>query len=278
MFKYILQIFLFFCCCNFSIAQILNIPPRNPIAQNGTQIINSITNLSLHEREAFILNELIKGNIPDFYRKLNRITDSSLIEEVYKHIVYYVIPDYLALGSNSDYFLCPMSPVLGQTIADSLNCSLPTRKMVNQIWSAASVKMQPEPIPPSPQMITVPVFARHNSLVWIQRQSFFSENPLGNLVSGNKKDVVISNLIYNYPPPGRVVIYGWHYPSGKNIQPLYAGHIDTYADYSHGIRLIQNEVYVDGDTLLVKDVLMSATLNSLLSDESIISITYYPDK
>jgi len=278
MYKYILQALLFTCFHSFTSAQTLNAPPRNPTDKNGSQIINYIIDMSIDEREAYIFNEITKGNIPDFYRNMVRITDSALIEGVYKHIVYYVIPDYLALGSNSDYFLCPMSPILGQKVADSLNCTLPTRKIVDQIWNAASVKMQPEPILPSPEMTTVPVFAMHNSMVWIQRQKYFPENPLGNLVSGNKKDVVISNLINSSSPPKRVVIYGWHYPSGKNIQPLYAGHIHTYADYSHGIRLIQNQVYVDGDTLLVKDVLQSTKLNSLLSDEGVIANPFYPTK
>jgi len=278
MYKYILQALLFICCHHFTLAQTLNIPPRKPTDKNGSQIINYISDMSADERDTYLLNEIVRGNIPNFYRTMVRITDSTIIEGVYKHIVYYVTPDYLALGSNSDYFLCPMSPILGQKVADSLNCTLPTRKMVNQIWNAASVKMQPEPILPSPEMTTVPVFAIHNSMVWIQRQIFLPENPLGNLVSGDKKDVVISNLINSSSPPKRVVIYGWHYPSGKNIQPLYAGHIYTYADYSHGIRLIQNQVYVDGDTLLVKDVLHSTKLHSLLSDEGVILSPFYPVK
>lgn len=278
MYKYILQALLFFYFNSFSIAQTLDVPARNPADITGSQIIKRLKGKPLDEREATILKEITKGNIPNFYRNMVRITDSSLIGGVYKHIVYYVIPDYLALGNNSDYFLCPMSPILGQKIANELNCTLPTRKIVNQIWNAASVKMQPEPISPSPKMTTIPVFAMHNSMVCIARQSYFPKNPLGHLVSGDKKDVVISNLIYSSPPPRRVVIYGWHYLSGKNIQPLYAGHIETYADYSHGIRLIQNEVYVDGDTLSIKDVLKSATLNSLLSDEGIIPIPFYPEK
>ncbi len=278
MYKSVLQTLLLIFYYSFSIAQILNIPPRNQADKNGSQIISDIRNMPLDEREDFIFKEVSKGNIPVFYRKMSAVADSALIDGEYKHIVYYVIPDYLALGSNHNYFLCPMSPILGQKIANKLNCTLPTRKMVNQIWNAATVKIRPEPIPPGPEMTTIPVFAIHNSMVWDARRNFLSENPLGSLVSGNKKDVVISNLIYSSSPPGRVVIYGWHDVSGKNIQPLYAGHSDNYADYSHGIRLIQNEVYVDGDTLQVKDVLMSPKLNLLLSDEGVISAPYYPIK
>lgn len=257
--------------------QTLNLPPRNVNAQNGDQVIASITNLNLVDRENYILNEVLNGNVPDFIRSMMQVTDSALISGSYKHVTYYCIPEYMALGTDTNYFLCPMTPILAQRIADSVDCSLPTRKMVNQIWKAASVKMQPESIPPSPDMTTVPVFATHNDMVWTQRQTFFPALPLGEGVSGDKKDVVISNLIYTSPPPARVVIYGWHYPSGSNIQPLYAGHIDTYADYSHGIRLVQNAAWVDGVPTTVSDILMSATDNTLLSDEGVLAQPYYPD-
>jgi hypothetical protein len=62
---------------------------------------------------------------------------------------------------------------------------------------------------------------------------------LGKLVAGNKKDVIISNRIYNDTSNCHVVIYGWHKTNGKAIQPLYARHLNSWADYSHGIRLIQ---------------------------------------
>ena len=273
--SFTLIIFLFVTKVLFS--QTLNLPPRNISAQNGTQIIASITNLSLHDRETYIFSEIINGNIPDFYRNLIAIHDSSLIGSVYKHITFYTTPDYLALGCDSDYFLCPMTPILGQKIADTLNCTLPTRKMVNQISATATVNMQPQTISPSAQMITVPVFADHDSMVWNQRQTFFPANPLGYLVDGDKKDVIISNSIYNSQIAECVVIYGWHYPNGNIIQPLYSGHVNTYADYSHGIRLIQNKVYVDGDTMLASDILMSQTLCDLLSDEGVIPVPRYPD-
>jgi len=41
-------------------------------------------------------------------------------------------------------------------------------------------------------------------------------HPLGELVGGDKKDLIISNGIYN-PKFNRVVIYGWHQKNGKPI-------------------------------------------------------------
>lgn len=255
----------------------LKIAPRASNALNGTQLIQNITDLDLEEREDYIYKEVKKGNIPDFLRNMLRISSRISINGTFRYISYYALPDYLAIGSDNDYFLCPMTPGLGQKIADELECFLPTRRMVGQIWKAAKVKMEPQPIPPTDKMTTVPVFKQHNSEVWTQRQAGIIKDTLGSLVSGNKKDVIISNLIYRSPEPPRVIIYGWHYPTGKNIQPIYAGHSANYVDYSHGIRLIQNKVYVDDVEMLASEVLRSEEIKSLLSDEGKILKPYYPN-
>jgi hypothetical protein len=248
-------------------AQTLNLPPRPANAPNGTQFTNLITSLSREEREEQILNEILSGNVPDFLRTLIPITVSGSGHTG----TYYVTPDYLAVGDNSDYFLCPMTPLLAQRLCDLLCCTMPTRKMVNQIWTNASVKLNPQPITASPEMITVPVFAWHNFMVRTQRIAFTNSFPLGALVGGDKKDVIISARIYtNFATAitKPVVIYGWHYPTGAPIQPLYNGHEETYADYSHGIRLVQMNMTVDGAPNTVANVLTSPALAPLLSDDS----------
>jgi hypothetical protein len=263
--------------CFLSSSQLLQVPVRPSDALKGSEAVATMSPLPIMQREEFILNEILNGNIPDFYREMIEINDSTEINGTYKHIKYYVIPDYLALGSDDDYFLCPMTPLLGQRLADSTDCLLPTRKMVDKIWYQATIKMDPQPISPTDTMTFVSVFANHNQMVWEQRQSFFPDMPLGSLVSGNKKDIVLSNLIHTSSPPQRVVIYGWHYTTGSPIQPLYAGHNNTYVDYSHGVRLVQNKVWVNSVSMLATDVLASDTLYSLLSDEGQINRPFYPD-
>ena len=259
----------------FSRTAKLSIPNRPSDALSGSQILDQIRDLGREEREVIIWNEVKKGNIPNFLRTLVMVSDTVEIQNQKVNIRYYVLPDYLALGSNMDYFLCPMTPLLGQKIASELGCFLPTRKMVNQIWKVAVLQLEPEPIPPSAKMVTVPVFEKHNNLVWKQRRTFLNSKPLGSLVSGHKKDVIISNGISKNRNQGKVVIYGWHYTTGEPIQPLYAGHADYYADYSHGIRLIQQIVYVNEEPMLASDLLRSEKLHVLLSDEGPIKKAYY---
>jgi len=256
-----------------AISQSLNLPPRAPGALTGTQFASFITPMPsppAAERENWIYAQVMSGNIPDFLRTLAPVTVSAQINGINHTATYYVTPDYLAIGSDADYFLEPGTPLLAQRLCDALGCTLPTRKMVNQIWTQAAVKLAPKTIPPSAEMTTVPVFAEHNYMVYTQRCASTNSFPLGALVSGNKKDVVISSKIYaklqaGVPKP--VVIYGWHRLDGTPIQPLYNGHEESYADYSHGIRLVQNVMLVDGIPTTVSSVLTNPSLAALLSDE-----------
>lgn len=250
--------------------QTLPLPPRGEGALSGTAVVAALTGLSLEAREARIWQEVMSGNVPEFLRTLAPVT----VTAGGRTAVCHVTPDYLALGSDADYFLCPMSPGLAQRIADRLGCNLPTRKMVNDIWAAAQVHLTPQPIPPSPEMTTVPVFAQHSAMVWGLRSAVLADHPLGTLVGGDKKDVVVTPQLATRP--GHVAIYGWHQLNGTPIQPLYLGHTDTWVDYSHGIRLVQSAMTVDGQPTTVDAVLGDAALAGLLSDEGAFTNTRYP--
>jgi hypothetical protein len=266
---------LIFITCSAN-AQHLKIPQRPVNALRGSAFVATILDslLSPLERERLMLKELEQGNVPDFYRNFLPVIDTATIEGKLFTIKYFVAPDYLVIGSDEDYFYSPLTAATAQKIADKLSCSLPTRKMSDQIYQSAIFKLTPEPIPPSMRMITVPVFEDHNRLVH-QQLDRIGGKP-GSLVAGNKKDVVISNKITAADGSLRVVIYGWHKPDGKAIQPLYNGHKYHWVDYSHGIRLIQNQVYLNGRKTTVKKILKSKTLHVLLSDEGVIQMPKYP--
>jgi hypothetical protein len=255
-------------------SQTLNIPARQLTAMNGAQFVTAITPLSFTNRENLILQEVLNGNVPGFYRTLSPVTSTAVISGTVQSVTYYVIPDYLAIGCDTNYFLCPMSPIIATKIADSIGCTLPTRKMVNDIYAQAALKLPPLTIPASGTMTTVQAFAQHNGMVYSQRSGSLTAYPLGTLTAGDKKDVVISNQIYT--TANRVVIYGWHTSVGNPIQPLSNVHADTYMDYSHGMRFIQNAVVYNGMPTTVKAILQSSTLNPLLSDEGVINPPEYP--
>lgn len=252
----------------------LNLLARSAGAKSAEQVRAGITSLPLEAREEFIFREIAQGNVPEFLRALKPVTVSGRTGEQVHVAIFYATPDYFSLGTDSDYFLMPMTPALAQRVADYLGCVLPTRKMVNEMWNASTDKFEPLPIPPSPDMVTVPVFWEHNSMVRAQRAASAME--LGAMTCGAKKDVVISTQLAS--KPGKVAIYGWQHvrPYGTVIQPLYLGHEITYADYSHGVRLVCNEMLLDGKTTTVQSILADPVFWRFLSDEGPIREPRYP--
>jgi len=95
---------------------------------------------------------------------------------------------------------------------------------------------------------------------------------LGELVSGDKKDVVMTNRLA--AKFGRIAIYGWHRGPGQPIQPLSTVHGANYADYSHGIRLISEMALIDGKLRSVYDILRDSSTAKLLSDEGPIPLNW----
>jgi hypothetical protein len=217
----------------------------------GKMFAETIADLPPKAREAAIVQEIIRGNIPDFLRKF-RIIHIDRCD-------YRVMPDYLAVGSDDDYVRMPMTPGSGQAIADAFGCSLPTRKMVDDIYKNADVKLDPKPL--TQEREAVRSFVQHNQII---EEQLAGKLP-GRLVAGHKKDIVITNRLKE--KPHKVAIYGWHKLDGKPIQPLYVGHADYYADYSHGVRLIQREVLVDSKPYDLREVLKDPALCASLSDE-----------
>ena len=269
----LLVLFLVGVVCSHGRQPTLALPPRPADAMSGSALVRHLAPLPRKEREQAIRQQVLRGNVPAFVRALVPVTATAEIDGTTRTAVFYTTPDYLCLGSDADYFLTPMTPALAQQLADRLRCCLPTRKMVDDIHRAA-VKLIPAPIPPSASMITVPVFADHNVMVARQRAALLAEHPLGALVAGHKKDVVLTPELLTHP--GKVAIYGWHYPDGRPIQPLNLGHVDWYADYSHGVRLVQRAMTVDGATTSVPAVLADPELWPLLCDEGPFSCRYTP--
>lgn len=255
-------------------AQTLALPNRSAQALTGSDFVQQCESLPLNEREAQIRKHLLNGNVPGFLRTLSLVEVTNIAGGKTNVGRFFVTPDYLALGSNEDYLLVPLSPESAQHIADSLDCLLPTPKMVDAIYAAAEVKLSPAPIPPSPAMTTLSVFAQHNEMVRTQRTALMTSHPLGALVVGHKKDVVISTRLA--ATTNKVVIYGWHRPDGKPIQPLYPGHVASWVDYSHGIRLVHRAMLVNGESREVAEVLADPQLAPLISDEGVITNSRYP--
>lgn len=249
----------------------LSLPSRPVGAPDGSSIASAVTGLTLEQREARIFDEIASGNVPAHLRDFVEVTFNREVGGASHEITFRVLPDYLAVGSDSNSLLFPISPVTAQRIADLTHTSLPTTVLVNTIWSKADTRVAPSPIPPSPQMTTVPVFASHNNTVQAQLEQAGAIP--GRLVAGHKKDVVLTSTLDNLN--SKVAIYGWHELDGDPIQPLYTGHTERWVDYSHGIRLIDRSVVIDGESYDIVDVLSDPTMADILNADGQIEKPYY---
>ena len=240
------------------------IPSRSAEDLTGSQFAQYVSKMSSQDREKAILEEISKGNLPEFLRKLVPVeVHGKLADGQSLTATIFVTPDYLAIGSDSDFLRIPMNLHTAVTIAERFGFMLPTRKMVDAIYMQSRYHLTPQPLPAGPQMRSIEYYSTHNQM--IENQMHAIGAPLGALISGDKKDVVMSNRLATYV--GRIAIYGWHRGPGQPIQPLSTVHGANYADYSHGIRLISAWALVNGKLQSIRRLLQDPATAKVLSDE-----------
>lgn len=247
-------------------------PPRREDAMSGSQFIKSLEGLSLEKREAAILREITAGNIPEYLRLFKTVPIAGTMKKGGQDVStsIEVMPDYLSVGSDDDFLRIPMTPQTAQQIADRFGCIMPTRKLVDAIDGFADLRLEPHPMTHDREALAT--FLEHNAI--IQKQ--WGKKPLDLLVTGIKKDIVLTPRIFEKPQ--RLAIYGWRQLDGKPIQPLTIVHWNRYVDYSHGARLVYDGVEVDGKMLKISDLLADAGRCGLVSDEGPMTPPRYPPK
>lgn len=252
-------------------------PDRAPYALSGSAFARSIISLLGEEREERVKQQVLSGNVPSWMRQGFAVP----VRHGDNIGFFFVAPDYLSVGSDEDYVRFPLNPLTATLIGDQVGATLPTRAMVNAIWSSAAVKFVHQTMPPTNQMTSTEWFLEHNAKIQYQFSRFVLPcSPADHLVAGHKKDVVLCSELQEHPD--RVAIYGWCkeiHPdnSWSVIQNLnFESHNNRYVDYSHGIRLIGVDTLVNGKSMRVEEILQDADLAGLLSDAGVISVPRYP--
>jgi hypothetical protein len=239
--------------------------PSTTAPLGGKAFLQSLASLPAAERESAIAARITHGGLPPFLTHFKTITLKAMLGDGKSHeIELEVAPDYVSVGTDADFVRTPLTPRAALPIAASLGCTLPTRKLVDEIDARAQVRLDPVPLTVNRE--SVDTFIQHNDAIESQRAG----KPLGALVTGVKKDVVFTNRLHE--KPDRVAIYGWRKLDGKPIQPLTIVHASWYVDYSHGIRLVRQAVKVDGQPSTVAAVLKDPLLCALLSDEGVMDV------
>ena len=236
--------------------------PEGGTALGGSDFFRQAASMGWKSRDSLAVRAILDGNVPPFLKRFKRIrvsvADSISGQAIWAQ--YYVSKDYISVGNREDWVRVPLTPMAAQQLADTLDCFLPTRKIVDDVWAQAAVRLEP-----------VPMYAFRDSSVTMWHHHLIIEGQRKGhrgLIAGIKKDVVLSKT----PRPDRVAIYGWHKPDGMPIQPLYVGHVNWYVDYSHGVRLVWKrvKVHVPGGGsrwMAYSEVLRDTRLRPLLCDE-----------
>ena len=239
------------------------IPNAAPGAVGGREFATRVAGLEGAARDGEVRAELLAGDLPERLRHLapvrleGRVAGGGSVE-----ITLCVMPDYLAVGSDQDALLVPMGLPTALEVAARYGFTLPTPRMVDAIYDAAAVKLDPEPLPAGSAMRSTAYLVQHDHLIAAQRAA--KHAPQDALTAGHKKDLVATTRLAS--APGRVAIYGWHRGPNHPIQPLSTVHGAGYADYSHGVRLVSRTVYVNGAPRQIDAVLADPQIGPLLAD------------
>lgn len=238
-------------------------------------------------REDAITRELTSGNVAPFLWQWKEIVASKSGPRT----VYLVMPDVLAIGSDTDFLRIPMDAITAQRVADHYACLLPTAKMVNQIFEQAGAQL--ESIPKqynwtekdrtdsepdrSIKGSAMAGYVIHHNLIEAQLMG----RSRGQLVAGHKKEVIIApGMDAN---PDRLYFCGFHHPKKRGpgnpngFLQLGSGpsvHPSNFADYAQGARLVNPYMTIDGTTKLIADVLKDSRQCLLISSGVIAKPSY----
>lgn len=135
---------------------------------------------------------------------------------------WYVSPIYMA----------PVARVDVAPLCEEWSCEVPTKDLVDAIWRAADLRLDPWKVVRSPNDD-----ANGRSMGAYHRQREKLERLVDGqpytLLAGSHKDMAIVDS------HGRIDLYGWHLRTGALIEKGATSHVHDYVDYSQGLRLVR---------------------------------------
>lgn len=258
----------------------------------------------IDEREVEIVNRITKsGDIPDFMRTFHAV---KIVSAGYT-VVFYAMPDYLAVGTDARFVRFPLSGPGGQEVANRFGCILPTEKMVQAIWDSPRTARAPYlhlPLDKYDGPVSTRFVIQHNATVETLRKQE-GITALG-LLCGPKKELTINQKAMHNPlqpvephhltgvmtANGYPMLFygGWMRPGLKpgvfEKRPKQgaggtsdAAHHSNHFEYAVGVRLIHHTLYYRKGhsiwkTITVRDALKDPDFYKLISVERIESPSY----
>lgn len=137
---------------------------------------------------------------------------------------WHVAPVYLAPVARRDIW----------AVCDAWECELPTRELVDAIWRAATVRLDPLSLVRTPNDL-----ANGASMVAYIDQRDRIERALSSACVGPDDLIVGTHKDFAVVDGSRIDLYGWHRLSGKPIEAGRTSHNEEHVDYSQGLRLVR---------------------------------------
>jgi hypothetical protein len=135
-------------------------------------------------------------------------------------VAWHVAPVYLG----------PVSRAQALAHADAYACELPSRALVDAIWAAADLRLDPSRLARDPAKPGAAERHARHVVALVEDAAEHGGGPFV-LLAGSHKDFAREG--------GRVDLYGWHDLTGRPVQPWGTSHSADYVDYSQGLRLVR---------------------------------------
>jgi len=252
----------------------------------GTDFSKSIASKSLADSVKDALSWVKNGLVPSWLKTnpWKKITVTENINGIDHTLEYWVTPDDIAVGDDTDWFYPAWFPSDAQVVADFYNSIIPSRKMVRDIFKQADTQVLYQDLgSPWKDSKGSPVpseFAKATSLIEGNRKiklALGTNSPADHLIAGHSKDIVTGpNLDGKH-----VVIYGGYQPGGVDGLFLqgYSGdkHSSDYIDHSHKLRLVFRKAYLDGKLVDIENDVFNGPLFKLVDDHGVPFDPRYPN-
>ena len=242
-------------------------PPKVGSEIGGTDILSRLKKLPESQIEREIEDYIQKGHVPNFLREFVAVETNCDAEK----IKFWVSSDYLSLGTDADFFRIKIGARRAQSLADEMGYVLPTAAMVQLIHlqaKANSTAIAGKGMRNSPTVCNGDV-----GMQTLECLEYYEKNVLlpkmknihvGALVSGFKKDIVVPSRTR---PAERVSIFGFSTTSSDfPIQDGFGPHPQWYSDYSHGVRLVDPNIEVNGQRMTMERAMADGRAHCLFSN------------
>jgi hypothetical protein len=236
---------------------------------SGTEFIASLPDAAGDQRNSMILNAANQG--------LLVVEWAPITSTVGEHTATFNVCKDAAfiLQDDGSRFRVPACAKLEQQVADILQVSLLTSKIMDLRYDQADFKVNAAILPASPQMINTSASTTWNAKLEAKR------NGNTGLFADTGKPFVLDNRI---AVSMGAVLYGFFdtnapYLSKMNQklwQTLSDRHMATYSDYSSTMMFMQTSCTVDGQSMQVTDVMGDTELSSLLNYDGVLKYTRQP--